>query len=30
MIQRMDIWSEGEMSEPTRTLTYQALIEPER
>jgi CubicO group peptidase (beta-lactamase class C family) len=30
MIQRMDIWSEGEMSEPTRTLTYQALVKPER
>jgi CubicO group peptidase (beta-lactamase class C family) len=30
MIQRMDIWSVGEMSGPARTLTYQALVRPER
>lgn len=30
MIQRMDIWSVGEMSEPARTLTYQALTRAER
>ena len=30
MIQRMDVWGVGEMSTPTKTLTYQALVEPAR
>lgn len=30
MIQRMDVWDVGEMSDPARTLVYQALVKPER